>query len=49
MGKTRRNRNFAMGGTYMQEKVEKPLSQEWYQQRKAEKKLQQKLRKLKKK
>ncbi|MGG5369571.1 hypothetical protein [Enterococcus sp. AZ196] len=49
MGKTKRQKNGFMGGTYMKERVEKPATEEWLDARRAEKRLTRKLRKLKKK
>lgn len=51
MGKTIRRKGFdyPLGRAMMKEKKEKPRSQEWYDHKKQEKKLQQKLRKLKRK
>lgn len=50
MGKTIRRKGFdrPLGGVMMKEKEDKTRSQEWHDKRKAEKKLQQKLKKLKK-
>ena len=50
MGKVKRRNVYELpkGGVLMRERKEKPLSSEWYEQRKEEKRLQQKLIKLKK-
>lgn len=50
MGKThrRRDHSYPLSGVMMSEKVEKQRPQEWHDQRKKEKKLHQKLRKLRK-
>lgn len=51
MGKIRRRRDhsYPLSGVMMKERKDKPHTQEWYDQRKKEKKLHQKLRKLKRK
>lgn len=50
MGKTRRRRDHNInGGVMMQEKAEREFSKEWHEERKKEKQLQQRLRKIKNK
>lgn len=49
MGKSKRRKGYELPnvGVMMKEKKDQPLSAEWYEERKKEKKLQQRLRKIK--